>query len=125
MKLVTAWMGDKLPEDDELVSYPESFDIRGLTDEFSVAQNLQLLQAPDSVRRYQMEILIDKIFPNLSKEKMQEIEKDLLQFPPKNEPLGVESKLALTYDKDTARETGQEKSQGTGKPSPKQPGNDE
>ena len=116
MKLVTAWMGDKLPEDDELVAYPESFDIRGLTDEFSVAQNLQLLQAPDSVRRYQMEILIDKIFPNLPKEKMKEIEKDLLQF---------ESKLALTYDNDTARETGQDKSQGTGKTSPKKPGNDE
>lgn len=125
MKLVTAWMGDKLQDDAELVAYPESFDIRGLTDEFSVAQNLQMLQAPESVRRYQMEILIDKIFPNLPKEKMKEIEKDLLQFPPKNESLGVESKSALTYDNGTARETGQDKSQGNGKTSPKKPGNDE
>ncbi|PXH98461.1 hypothetical protein DMQ94_23800, partial [Klebsiella variicola] len=83
------------------------------------------LEAPDSVRRYQMEILIDKIFPNLSKDKMKDIEKDLLQFPPKNDALALESKLALTYDKGTARENGQEKSQGTGKPSPKKPGNDE
>lgn len=125
MTLVTAWMGEKMPESEELVTYPESFDISGLVDEFEVASNLKDLEAPDSVRRYQMEILIDKIFPNLSKGKMKDIEKDLLQFPPKNDALALESKLALTYDKDTARENGQEKSQGTGKPSPKKPGNDE
>ncbi|UYW75861.1 hypothetical protein OFY05_23550 (plasmid) [Pseudocitrobacter faecalis] len=31
--------------------------------EFAVAEKLSLLQAPDSVRRHQMEMLIEKVFP--------------------------------------------------------------
>jgi hypothetical protein len=42
MTLVTAWMGEKMPESEELVTYPESFDIRGLVDEFEVASNLKI-----------------------------------------------------------------------------------
>ncbi len=54
--------GVDLDEEHSLIAYPESFDIRGLTDEFAVAEKLGLLEAPDSVRRYQMEMLIEKIF---------------------------------------------------------------
>ncbi|UMX89733.1 hypothetical protein MJ579_29010 [Klebsiella pneumoniae] len=43
-----------------------NFDIRGLTDEFAVAEKLGLLEAPDSVRRYQMEMLIEENLPNIS-----------------------------------------------------------
>lgn len=85
IELVTLWMGerDSLDESQSLVSYPESFDIRGLTDEFAVASQLQLLQAPDSVRRYQMEMLVDKIFPNLPKAKKDKVEADIESYPPK------------------------------------------
>lgn len=103
MKLVAKWMGESEPSDD-LVSYPESFDIRGLTDEFGVAQNLQLLSAPDSVRRYQMEILIDKIFPNLSKDKLSEIATDLAKYPPPPlEPAAATSPQKLEKDKPTSK----------------------
>ncbi|HHT4259133.1 TPA: phage portal protein [Klebsiella variicola] len=101
MKLVATWMGEELPEDEELVTYPESFDIRGLTDEFGVAQNLQLLSAPDSVRRYQMEILIDKIFPNLPKDKLAEIEKDLAKYPPPPEAPAAANKSASKNDQES------------------------
>ncbi|MGK3219005.1 hypothetical protein ACSLSV_26445, partial [Klebsiella pneumoniae] len=57
MFLVAKWMGVDLDEEHSLIAYPESFDIRGLTDEFAVAEKLGLLEAPDSVRRYQMEML--------------------------------------------------------------------
>ncbi|HGH5398744.1 TPA: hypothetical protein ACJI3N_005352, partial [Raoultella planticola] len=41
------------------------------------------LQAPDSVRRYQMEMLVDKIFPNLPKAKKDKVEADIESYPPK------------------------------------------
>ncbi len=83
MQLAAKWMGVELDEDHSLIAYPESFDIRGLTDEFAVAEKLSLLQAPDSVRRHQMEMLIEKVFPNISEAMQKEFQKDLLKFPPK------------------------------------------
>ncbi|MCV5479904.1 hypothetical protein OFN48_31535, partial [Escherichia coli] len=77
MELAAKWMGIELDEDHSLIAYPESFDIRGLTDEFAVAEKLSLLQAPDSVRRHQMEMLIEKIFPNISEAMQKEFKKDL------------------------------------------------
>lgn len=84
LELVAQWMGEELSskEEDQLVSWPESFDVRGLMDEFSVAAELSDLSAPDSVRRYQMEMLIEKIFPNVSGEMRKAFDKDLKAWPP-------------------------------------------
>lgn len=114
LALVGKWMGEELEEDHTLVSYPESFDIRGLTDEFAVAQQLSELQAPESVRRYQMEMLIDKIFPNVTEKMKKEFEADLLKFPPKNVSAGIENRLSTTYDKASSQETENTSSQGSG-----------
>lgn len=114
MFLAAKWMGVDLDEEHSLIAYPESFDIRGLTDEFAVAEKLGLLEAPDSVRRYQMEMLIEKIFPNISAAMQKEFEKDLLNFPPKNALNTLENKSVLTYHSDTVQESGQDLSQGNG-----------
>lgn len=116
IELVSKWMGEdqEIEDDHNLVSYPESFDIRGLMDEFAVASQLKELEAPESVRRYQMEMLVDKIFPSLPKDKVKEIESDLLQFPPKNDSNSIVSKSILTYNDDAA--------QGKGQDTPKEPG---
>ncbi|UWM66650.1 phage portal protein [Enterobacter sp. CP102] len=114
LALVGKWMGEELEDDHTLVSYPESFDIRGLTDEFAVAQQLSELQAPESVRRYQMEMLIDKIFPNVTEKMKKEFEADLLKFPPKNVSVGIENSLSTTYDKASSQETEKTSSQGSG-----------
>ena len=82
IELAAKWMGVGDIDTERLLTYPESFDIRGLTDEFGVATNLQLLGAPDSARRYQMELLLDKVFPNLTKERKAEIDSDLKKYPP-------------------------------------------
>lgn len=89
LELVALWMGEKLSNDtgDHLVTWPESFDVRGLMDEFSVAAELSELSAPDSVRRHQMELLIDKIFPNVSGEMRNAFDRDLAAWPPKAEPV--------------------------------------
>lgn len=84
LELVALWMGETLDDEEEhqLVTWPESFDVRGLMDEFAVALELSELSAPDSVRRYQMGMLVEKIFPNVSGEMRAAIEADLKAWPP-------------------------------------------
>jgi hypothetical protein len=62
-QLVDLWAGND-PQDD-LVQYPKDFDVRGLADEFEVAANLNAIEAPDVVRRQQMEQLVEKLFPSI------------------------------------------------------------
>jgi hypothetical protein len=68
VKLVRLWNGINKPEktDEKLpVLYPEDFDCRGVYDEFEIAARLQLIEAPDGLRRHQMEQVVDKLFPRL------------------------------------------------------------
>ena len=86
-RLVCAWAGIAPPRDatgqiKDLVKYPESFDVRSLYDEFEVAENLMLLEAPSASRREQMRSLVAKLFPRLSEKKLAEIEADLAKWPP-------------------------------------------
>ncbi|MDE9494512.1 phage portal protein [Xenorhabdus bovienii] len=114
--LAAKWMGQEKTQEeiDQLLSYPESFDVRGLMDEFDVAKQLKEIEAPDSVRRHQMEILIDKVFPNVSKTMKVAFDKDLNEFPPKNDQLVLENKSLLTYDsKHGDRETDPKSTQET------------
>lgn len=80
--LVARWSGDEIAEDQQrLVSYPDNFDTRGLYDEFDIAARLMLIEAPDSVRRQQMEAVIDKLFPQLAKDLKAQMLKELKGWP--------------------------------------------
>lgn len=81
VKLVNLWNGDT-GRDDNLVKYPDDFDVRGLYDEFDIANQLSLVSAPESVRREQMKALIDKLFPRLEKALKEKMVGDLEQWPP-------------------------------------------
>lgn len=67
VKTVLAWAKQEAPESD-LVTYPSTFDIASLNDELITAEALAKLNAPVEVRRHQMQELVDKIFPQLSRE---------------------------------------------------------
>lgn len=87
VRLVCLWNGDRKADDEdgeELVTYPNNFDTRGLYDEFDLAARLMLVDAPDSVRREQMQSVLDKLFPQLPQEKRAEIEKELKDWPPQD-----------------------------------------
>lgn len=89
-KLVMLWAGDADPEDDlpeNLIHYPDNFDVRGLYDEFEIAARLAVIEAPDEVRREQMRTLIDKLFPQLTKELRSKMESELKGWPIKLEDL--------------------------------------
>lgn len=66
-RLVAKWNGEEDQITEDLVSYPENFDVRGLYDEFDIAARLALVEAPDGMRRQQMENVIDKLFPKVDK----------------------------------------------------------
>ena len=70
--VVMAWCGE--PDfSGRVVKYPDDFNTRGLYDEFDIAARLTLIEAPDEVRRRQMHVVVEKLFPMLRedlKEKM-------------------------------------------------------
>ncbi|MGV1754842.1 hypothetical protein [Agrobacterium sp. CG674] len=76
VRTVLAWAGEEPPEDN-LVTYPSTFDIMGLNDELVTAEALAKLVAPIEVRREQMRNVIDKIFPQLKAEIRKKLEADI------------------------------------------------
>ncbi len=82
IELVALWSGEKFDPEQDLVKYPDSFDVRGIYDEFEIAERLTLISAPDEVRREQMKTLVDKMFPRLAKELKEKIRKSIEDWPP-------------------------------------------
>lgn len=78
--MVMRWNGRAAPAE-ELVKYPDNFDVRSLFDEFSVAEHLALIEAPQSVRRVQMEQVIEKLFPRLAKDLVEVMRRELESWP--------------------------------------------
>lgn len=85
VKLVAKWHGDDKSIKDDLVSYPDSFDTRGLYDEFDIAARLMLVNAPMELRREQMKAVIEKLFPQISEETKQGLLSGLNDWPAKPE----------------------------------------
>jgi hypothetical protein len=83
VRLVLKWNGEGEPKEN-LVSYPDNFDVRGLYDEFEIAARLALVEAPDSMRQEQMKIVVEKLFPRLKRELKEKIVKEIEDnWPPK------------------------------------------
>lgn len=79
--IVAKWMGIDEDKARNLVSYPDDFDTRGLADELDLAAKLQLITAPDGVRREQMKSVIDKLFPQLKGDLLKKLESELDSWP--------------------------------------------
>lgn len=86
VRLVLAWNGEvrELQDIEDFVTYPTTFDVRNLSDEFDNAQRLSLVNAAKELRRAQMKRLAEKMFPQMPKDEMKkildEIEKDWLEI---------------------------------------------
>lgn len=79
VRLVNAWSGDaqELQDVEELVTYPQTFDVRNLADEMDNAQRLALINGPTELRRLQMKRLAAKMFPQASPEEVKKIDTDI------------------------------------------------
>lgn len=90
VRLVMAWNGEKVPMNaDPLkwVKYADTFDVRGLADEFDIAKKLSEVAAPRTVRRYQMSSLVDKLMPVLPESERKQVEKELEEWPVQVAPM--------------------------------------
>lgn len=74
--------GSMEDEATSLIKYPTNYDIRGLPDEFEIAENLMAVNAPDTVRRAQMQALVNKMMPRLATDVKNAIQKELNSWPP-------------------------------------------
>lgn len=88
-RLVAAWAGETVTDDETWISYPDTFDVRGLYDEFDIATKLSMIEAPDSMRQEQMKTVVDKLFPRMKEELRNKIIAELKSWPPKPEPIQV------------------------------------
>ncbi|MFP3342682.1 hypothetical protein R0J87_09240 [Halomonas sp. SIMBA_159] len=87
-RLVLLYAGEEkeVSDDFKYVTYAESYDVRGLMDEFSVCERLALIDAPKTVMRQQMRTLVDKLFPHLKKDLREAIESELKTYGETEEP---------------------------------------
>lgn len=87
VRLVNAWAGNvqELQEVEELVTYPQTFDVRNLADEMDNAQRMSVMNAPIELRRLQMKRLAAKMFPQAAEAElktiMDDIDKEWLEAP--------------------------------------------
>lgn len=75
MKLVMLWNGQQVENKDleYLLAYPETFDSRGIADEFVIASNLIKINAPVEMLKAQYKTIVSKIYPqytNADRQKM-------------------------------------------------------
>jgi hypothetical protein len=94
--LVLKWNGQSkglegLEGDQELVKYPDTFDVRSLFDEFTIAERLALVDAPKSLRQEQMKQVIEKLFPRLANDLKKQMLEDVANWP-----MTVADKLTVT-----------------------------
>lgn len=120
-RIVGLWNGAKVPEavspEDSLIQYPDTYDVRGLPDEFQIAQNLLIVEAPDTVRRQQMTVMIDKLFPRLAKSLKAEMLKELKDWP--IDPIQqAQDMMKITGSTSTGAANGVLTNTGGGTPSP-------
>lgn len=80
-RLVALWNGEEAQIKGDIVSYPDNFDTRGLYDEFDISARLMLIEAPDTIRREQMMMVLDKLFPQLKADLRTKIESELKNWP--------------------------------------------
>lgn len=86
-RLVAAWNSKTIDEDP--VKYPETFDVRSLFDEFTIANNLALITAPDGIRREQMKQVVDKLFPRIAPALRAALESEIEKWPPEPPEMGT------------------------------------
>jgi len=76
VKVVCAWAGVS-PPDEELVKYPETFDVRDLFADLYIAMQLSLMDAPTSMKGKHFDAVIEKLFYGLSKDERKVLQADI------------------------------------------------
>lgn len=76
---------------DDQVVYPSSFDVRGMAEELALAADLGTLEVPVEIRKEQLRLVVEKIFPLVSDELAQKLEKSIDDWDPDELPSTAEA----------------------------------
>jgi hypothetical protein len=84
LQIFMRYRGKTIELDDllELIVYPDTFDARGLADEFEVALNLSALNAPEEMLKEQMRTISKKTFPRMSDQEEKAMEASIKSWKP-------------------------------------------
>lgn len=85
-RIASKWAGIDI-EDAELVSYPDTFDVRELYDEFYIATQMAVIDMPAGIRGEQMKAVVEKIFPQMSKDLREKMRKEITKWSTQEEQL--------------------------------------
>jgi len=79
IRIVKAWHNELINPDDveDYVTYSRDFDVRNLSNEFDIANNLATIMGPKVLRQEQMKQLVDKLWPQMSKKLKEKIKADI------------------------------------------------
>ncbi len=88
-RLVMKWHGhDEVNDDEQWVTYPPSYDIRGFADELNISERLDLITAPLKLKQHQLKRAVDKMYPSMDEKTRKELHaaindmKDALELLP-------------------------------------------
>lgn len=112
VRVVTAWAGEENPEED-LVTYPETFDVAGLADELVIAEALSKLGAPPEMRKQQMLSILEKMFPQVTQERWLELKKSVEEWKIEPEELAAIAQAAKPAPAATDKAAAAPKRQGS------------
>jgi hypothetical protein len=109
IEVICAWHGEDFPEDaGDLVVYPieSQFDVRTMYDELDTAMKLRLMGLPPLVIEEQVNRLVAKLFPDLSKDVVTKIKAEVKSWS--TEPTEQEKAAAATSGTTAASKTVEE-----------------
>lgn len=73
LQIVAVYNGLGVGSVEDAVTYSKTFDVRNLGNEFEIAEQLSVIEAPVTMRREQMKALVEKLFPQIKDELKQKI----------------------------------------------------
>lgn len=79
-RLIKLWNSEDASEREELVTYTDNYDIRGLNDELDLSTRLEMIQTPMIMRQEQLKRLVAKMWPQLDEAKKKEIESAIAEM---------------------------------------------
>lgn len=82
LELVNLWMGQKPDVDENWVSYPDKFDVRGLATELEIAAEMNELKLPEDIMRRQVKLIAAKAFTRMTVEEKMKLDSLIEEWIP-------------------------------------------
>ena len=96
-RIACLWAGVDV-EDFDFVSYPRSFDVRELYDEFYIATQMSLVEMPVAVRGEQMKTIVKKLFPQMSEDLKRRMLGEIGEWVEQGEEIAEQEHLSRMMD---------------------------